>query len=311
MPFSACVRCDNCDGFPCLVHAKSDAEVLGVRPAIEHPNVDAADRRRGGAARDQRRTAPRSPGWWSTTTATRETFTGDLVVVSCGAANSAPAAAGVGDRQAPERAGQRLRPGRAQLHVPQQPGGAGALEGREPDDVPEDARGQRLLLQRTRTSSSRWGTSRWSASRRRRCSAARSRARRARARAGRCEDVARHAVDFWLSTEDLPRPENRVTLDQRRQHPDRLHASNEEPKERLYNQLKSMLGRPRHAPRPPAPAPRLPQERDPGRGLRAPGRAPCRFGTDPARRCSTPTARRTSSTTSTSSTRASSRASAR
>src|SRR5262249_33527751 len=27
------------------------------------------------------------------------------------------------------------------------------------------------------------------------------------------ERIARHAVDFWLSTEDLPRPENRVTLD--------------------------------------------------------------------------------------------------
>ena len=25
-----------------------------------------------------------------------------------------------------------------------------------------------------------------------------------RAAAGRCDDVARHAVDFWLSTEDLP-----------------------------------------------------------------------------------------------------------
>ena len=28
------------------------------------------------------------------------------------------------------------------------------------------------------------------------------------------ESTARHAVDFWLSTEDLPRPENRVTLDE-------------------------------------------------------------------------------------------------
>ena len=27
------------------------------------------------------------------------------------------------------------------------------------------------------------------------------------------EEMARHAVDFWLSTEDLPSPENRVTLD--------------------------------------------------------------------------------------------------
>src|SRR6476619_7369630 len=36
---SQCIRCATCDGFPCLVHAKSDADVLGVRPAIEHDNV--------------------------------------------------------------------------------------------------------------------------------------------------------------------------------------------------------------------------------------------------------------------------------
>ena len=39
MAHSACVRCGTCDGFPCLVHAKSDAEVIAVRPALEHPNV--------------------------------------------------------------------------------------------------------------------------------------------------------------------------------------------------------------------------------------------------------------------------------
>ena len=39
MAHGACVRCGTCDGFPCLVHAKSDAEVLAVRPALEHPNV--------------------------------------------------------------------------------------------------------------------------------------------------------------------------------------------------------------------------------------------------------------------------------
>src|SRR5690242_5078542 len=38
-PYSKCVRCQNCDGFPCLVHAKSDAEVISVRPALERPNV--------------------------------------------------------------------------------------------------------------------------------------------------------------------------------------------------------------------------------------------------------------------------------
>jgi choline dehydrogenase-like flavoprotein len=53
--------------------------------------------------------------------------------------------------------------------------------------------------------------------------------------------VARHAVDFWLSTEDLPRPENRVTLDRDGRIRLSYTPSNEEPKERLYQRLKSML----------------------------------------------------------------------
>ncbi len=35
----ACIRCKTCDGFPCRVLAKSDAEVCCVRPALESPNV--------------------------------------------------------------------------------------------------------------------------------------------------------------------------------------------------------------------------------------------------------------------------------
>ena len=38
-PASACIRCATCDGFPCLVHAKSDAEVIAVRPLLDNPNV--------------------------------------------------------------------------------------------------------------------------------------------------------------------------------------------------------------------------------------------------------------------------------
>ena len=55
------------------------------------------------------------------------------------------------------------------------------------------------------------------------------------------DDVAEHAVDFWLSTEDLPRPENRVTLDSDGNIDARLHATNDAARERLYEQLKSML----------------------------------------------------------------------
>jgi choline dehydrogenase-like flavoprotein len=34
---SRCIRCNRYDGFPCLLHAKSDAEVMCVTPALQHP----------------------------------------------------------------------------------------------------------------------------------------------------------------------------------------------------------------------------------------------------------------------------------
>ena len=56
------------------------------------------------------------------------------------------------------------------------------------------------------------------------------------------ERVAKHAIDFWLSTEDLPMPDNRVTLDKDGNVQLAYTPNNEEPKKQLYNKLKSMLG---------------------------------------------------------------------
>ncbi len=70
----------------------------------------------------------------------------------------------VGERPASQRARQRLRPGRAQLHVPQLQGRGGAGQGAQRHGVPEDARPQRLLPRRHRATAGRSGTSRWSAS---------------------------------------------------------------------------------------------------------------------------------------------------
>jgi len=39
MHLSPCVRCDTCDGYPCLVQAKSDSEVSAVLPVVREPNV--------------------------------------------------------------------------------------------------------------------------------------------------------------------------------------------------------------------------------------------------------------------------------
>jgi len=56
------------------------------------------------------------------------------------------------------------------------------------------------------------------------------------------ERIARHAVDFWLTTEDLPRPENRITVDGDGMISVAYTATNDEPKRRLHAQLTSMLG---------------------------------------------------------------------
>jgi choline dehydrogenase-like flavoprotein len=56
------------------------------------------------------------------------------------------------------------------------------------------------------------------------------------------EKVAKHAIDFWLSTEDLPLPENRVTVDGEGRLTLAYKATNDVPKQELYKKLKSMLG---------------------------------------------------------------------
>jgi choline dehydrogenase-like flavoprotein len=56
------------------------------------------------------------------------------------------------------------------------------------------------------------------------------------------KEVATHAVDFWLSTEDLPMPDNRVTLEKDGNVKLTYTANNQESGKRLFHQLKSMLG---------------------------------------------------------------------
>jgi choline dehydrogenase-like flavoprotein len=55
------------------------------------------------------------------------------------------------------------------------------------------------------------------------------------------DEIAKKAVDFWLSTEDLPMPENRVTVEKDGNIKLSYTPNNQEPKKRLYDKLKSML----------------------------------------------------------------------
>jgi choline dehydrogenase-like flavoprotein len=88
MAYSRCIRCQTCDGFPCLVHAKSDAEVIAIRPALERPNVTLL--RHARALRLETDPAGRSvTGVLADVAGQQQHFSADIVVVSCGAANSA------------------------------------------------------------------------------------------------------------------------------------------------------------------------------------------------------------------------------
>jgi choline dehydrogenase-like flavoprotein len=85
---SACIRCSTCDGYPCLIAAKSDAQVMCVDPALRHPNVALMTNAQvlrletSASGREVTGVVVRRHG-------VEETLRADLVVVSCGAINSA------------------------------------------------------------------------------------------------------------------------------------------------------------------------------------------------------------------------------
>ena len=60
-PKSTCIRCTWCDGYPCLVHAKADAETIAVRPILDEPNVTLLVDAQGHRAGDRGIRPVRSP----------------------------------------------------------------------------------------------------------------------------------------------------------------------------------------------------------------------------------------------------------
>jgi choline dehydrogenase-like flavoprotein len=56
------------------------------------------------------------------------------------------------------------------------------------------------------------------------------------------ERIARHAIDFWLSTEDLPSPDNRVSVDRDGRLTLSYEETNKEARKRLYEKVKSVVG---------------------------------------------------------------------
>jgi choline dehydrogenase-like flavoprotein len=241
LPFSRCRKCNCCDGFPCLVHAKSDAEVLGVRPALAAANVSLLTRAQ--VKRLQTDTAGR------TVTAVElerdgvpMRVSGDVVVVSCGAANSARLLLmSANDKHPRGLANGSDQVGRnymfhnskamvALAHEPNRtvfqktvsindwylgdaefdyPMGNIQMTGKTNGTIMKGYAPLETFLMPG-----------WS-----------------------LDKIAEHALDFWISSEDLPHPENRVTVTSEGQirlsyTPNNLTAS-----ARLLSRLEGMLDR--------------------------------------------------------------------
>ena len=206
-----CVRCDRFDGFPCLTDGKSDAHVRCVRPALEHDNVTLAPTRRSSGWRPMRpaaachRVVVERRGREETYSARRRRR-----LLRRGQLGGAAAA--LRERPPPERARELLRRRRPPLHGPHQ-------LGRDRDLA--DAERRRSSRRRSASTTTTWGaTTPSSRSGTSRCSASPTATSCARARRGSrpalaLDYMAKHAIDFWLTTEDLPHPDNRVTVDRR------------------------------------------------------------------------------------------------
>jgi choline dehydrogenase-like flavoprotein len=241
MPYSACVRCANCDGFVCAVQGKSDAEVLGVRPALEHPNVELLTNAK--AVRLETNEA----GTAVTEVVVErdgetKTYAGELVVVACGAANTAKLLLlSATDKHRNGLANGSDQVGRNYMFhnsqavlalsreenptVFQKTLGLNdfyfAGEGRDYPlgNIQMVGKSQAPMFRGERPGETKLAPH-WS-----------------------LEKVARHAIDFWLSTEDLPLPENRVSVDRDGKLTLSYTPTNETPKKELHTQLRSMLGK--------------------------------------------------------------------
>jgi choline dehydrogenase-like flavoprotein len=278
IPFSTCIRCRDCDGFPCLLHAKSDAEVLGVRPALQHPNVSLLTRAKvvklntNGSGRAISEVVVERGG-------EQEVYHGGIVVVSAGAANSAKLLLlSPSDSHPNGLANGSDQVGRNYMYhnsvavlaiskednptVFQKTLGLNdfyfGMDGYEypMGNIQMVGKSQGPMYKGEKPIETKLAPK------------------------FTLDEVARKAVDFWLSTEDLPLPENRVTVEKDGNIKLSYTPNNQVSKQKLYDKLKSMLNQlgmhPDHL------IPRnLYMKNEIGVGGVAHQAGTCRFGTDP------------------------------
>jgi choline dehydrogenase-like flavoprotein len=240
---SPCIRCDTCDGFPCLIHAKSDAQVLCVDPALRHPNVTLLTNalvwrlETSPSGREVTRVHVRREG--PAGVVRTETYQADVVVVACGAINSAALLL----RSASDRHPTGLANGSGVVgrHYMGHVNSVLLALSRCPNPTVFQ---KTLALNDFYFGSPEWEFPMGHISFVGKLDAvALSAGAPAIAPGWTLELMARHSLDFWLTSEDLPDPDNRVRLDREGRVVLAYRPNNEEGHARLVAKLKDLMRR--------------------------------------------------------------------
>lgn len=241
-PTSTCIRCDTFDGFPCMLNGKADAQVICVDPTLAaHANVtlltnayvSKLDTDASGRVVDTVHVERNGD---------EETYSADIVVVACGALSSALLLL----RSANDAHPNGLANGSDQVGRNYLRHNQSILMAllREPNDT---------VFQKTLALSDFYfGAPDWDFPLGLIQLCATSHGAQIRGEAlpewlewlpkMPFEQMARHSLDFWLSSEDLPRPENRIRYDGERVVLE-LTENNMEAHHRLKKKLEELMSR--------------------------------------------------------------------
>ncbi len=236
---SKCIRCSAFDGFPCLVEAKADAHIICMEPALRHPNVtlltnayvERLDTDPSGRVVD--RVQVQRNG-------VQETYSADIVVVACGAINSAALLLRSKSPQHPN--GLANGSDVVGRHYMRHNNSAFMAISRHRNDTVfqktmalndyyagaddfEFPLGHIQMLGKSHGGTIKGELPGWLPFK----------------PDFALEELAQHSVDFWLTSEDLPDPDNRVTLDPEGGIVLSCTPNNMEGHRRLYAKLKNML----------------------------------------------------------------------
>jgi len=234
---SRCIKCDTCDGFPCLVDAKSDAHVVCVLPALEQPNVQLLT----GAYVKRLETGPSGREVTKVhveRNGSPEEYSADIVVVACGAINSAALLLrSASDKHPRGLANSSDVVGRyymchnnsALLAISKRPNPTvfqktiGVNDFYFGSDDSSYPLGHMQMLGKSNAEMLREDAPSFAP--------------------GLALDfIARYAIDFWLTSEDLPDRNNRVTVNGKGEITLTYTENNLEGHRRLTTRLKAMLG---------------------------------------------------------------------